>query len=364
MPRKKKEAPNRSDGRYEVKITIGRNANGEPIRKSFFSKISKEDAKAQADEYKNNTVISNYLGIGFASKEISFEQWANDWLAKYKKGNVKESTYSESYERTVKSYLIPHFGKRNINDIIPADIRQFMTEKSKTYSESTLRKIRICLKAIFETAIENNLCYKNPAKKIVIPSKIESEGKGTYDQATVDKILNFSDTHKYGLYIRILLEQGLRCSELCGLQWGDFNCKTKTLAVKRATTAVNHKPYTSAPKSKSSIRMLPIGTKLSKLVEERKAGPFEFIVERSPITPSNFTKYIYNPFFKDLQKENPTIKRLTPHELRHTCGTLLYNKTHDIYAVSKFLGHANVGITAKLYVHEDVEVLRESLGIV
>lgn len=364
MPRKKKEAPNRSDGRYEVKITVGHDINGKPIRKSFFSKISKEDARAQADEYKNNTVISNYLGIGFASKEISFEQWANDWLLKYKKGSVKESTYTESYERTVKSYLAPNFGKRSITDIIPADIHQFMTEQSKIYSESTLKKMRICLKAIFDTAIENNLCYKNPANKITISSKIESGRKKTYDQPTANRILSFADTHKYGLYIKILLEQGIRCSELVGLQWGDFDCIRKTISIKRATTAVNHKPYTAAPKSKSSIRTLPIGTKLSKLIQSEKQSPFSYVVERAPITPSNFTKHIYNKFFNDLREAHPDIERLTPHELRHTCGTLLYNKTHDIFAVSKFLGHSNVGITAKLYVHEDVEVLRDSLKIV
>lgn len=57
-----------------------------------------------------------------------------------------------------------------------------------------------------------------------------------------------------------------------------------------------------------------------------------------------------------------SIPSLSPHELRHTCGTLLYARTKNIYAVSKFLGHANINITAKIYVHNDVDTLRESLG--
>lgn len=44
MPRKK-SSPNRQDGRYEVKITIGKTLQGKLIRKSFYSEISKADAK-------------------------------------------------------------------------------------------------------------------------------------------------------------------------------------------------------------------------------------------------------------------------------------------------------------------------------
>lgn len=363
MPRKKKEAPNRSDGRYEVKITIGRDIDGKLIRKSFFSNISKEDAKAKADMYKNAVAISNYLGIGITTKTVTFEQWATEWLLKYKKGTVKESTYTESYERTVQSYLIPSFGKRNISDIIPADIRQFLTDMSQKYSSSTLKKIKLCLNAIFETAIENNLCYKNPAKNISIASKRENNKKRTYDEQTVEKIIDFASTHKNGLYIQILLELGVRCSELLGLKWSDFDFENKVVVIQRAITAVNHKPRIDVPKSKTSIRTIPISTRLARAIAEHKNDNSEFVVQQCPITPANFTKNVYNPFFRDLNKQYPDIYRLSPHELRHTCGTLLYNKTKDLYAVSKFLGHANVGITAKLYVHEDVEVLRKSLGI-
>lgn len=52
--RPKKEAPNRSDGRFEVKITIGHTIEGKPLRKSFYSDVSKDDARQQANDYKIN----------------------------------------------------------------------------------------------------------------------------------------------------------------------------------------------------------------------------------------------------------------------------------------------------------------------
>ena len=52
MPRPKKQAPNRKDGLCEIKITIGKRLDGGLIRKSFYSHISKEDARKQAERYK------------------------------------------------------------------------------------------------------------------------------------------------------------------------------------------------------------------------------------------------------------------------------------------------------------------------
>ena len=44
MGRPKKEAPNHG-GLYEVKVTIGKGIDGKTIRKSFYSPVSKRDAK-------------------------------------------------------------------------------------------------------------------------------------------------------------------------------------------------------------------------------------------------------------------------------------------------------------------------------
>ena len=50
MPRKKKEAPNHGKY-YEVKAVVGHRIDGRPIYKSFYSKISKEDARMKAQTY-------------------------------------------------------------------------------------------------------------------------------------------------------------------------------------------------------------------------------------------------------------------------------------------------------------------------
>ena len=44
-----------------------------------------------------------------------------------------------------------------------------------------------------------------------------------------------------------------------------------------------------------------------------------------------------------------TAKRITPHKLRSTYGTTLYQETGDIYLVADVLGHRDVNTTRKHY---------------
>lgn len=52
--------------------------------------------------------------------------------------------------------------------------------------------------------------------------------------------------------------------------------------------------------------------------------------------------------------------RITPHKLRKTFGTSLYNETNDIYLVAKSLGHNNVNTTKNHYVAQDEENLLQA----
>lgn len=301
---------------------------------------------------------------------VYFSDWANRWLHFYKKNYVKQSTYVESYKRTVDNYLLPHFSERNIADITPIDIREYLTDMSETYSDSTLSKILICLNGIFNAAVENDAMEKNPAANVKLPrSMLKRKEKQTYSQEEVENIVKYSYNHHNGLYVHILLELGLRCSELCGLKWSDIDFKRKVVNINRACTAVKGTANVDTTKNKSSTRVLPLGSALTERLKEvcpQNLNNYIIVSKRdkiSPITPSSFTKIYYNKFFEDYSIASRQNKLLTPHELRHTCGTLLYNRTNDIYAVSKYLGHSNIGTTARLYVHSDPEVLRNSLKI-
>jgi site-specific recombinase XerC len=52
--------------------------------------------------------------------------------------------------------------------------------------------------------------------------------------------------------------------------------------------------------------------------------------------------------------------RMSPHKLRHTCGTLMMRATGNLAAVQEVLGHANPA-TTRVYAHLDVSDLRRAV---
>ena len=48
-----------------------------------------------------------------------------------------------------------------------------------------------------------------------------------------------------------------------------------------------------------------------------------------------------------------SVKKITPHKLRSTYGTTLYQETGDIYLVADVLGHKDVNTTRKHYAAQD-----------
>ena len=54
------------------------------------------------------------------------------------------------------------------------------------------------------------------------------------------------------------------------------------------------------------------------------------------------------------------LKKITPHKLRSTYGTALYQETGDIYLVADVLGHKDVNTTRKHYADIDQERKRQA----
>jgi len=53
------------------------------------------------------------------------------------------------------------------------------------------------------------------------------------------------------------------------------------------------------------------------------------------------------------------MERITPHQLRNYFTTYTLSRGGDIKAVSEILGHADLGITLKIYHHVDAELIQQ-----
>jgi integrase len=228
-----------------------------------------------------------------------------------------------------------------------------------------MKKFKLCLNSIFDSAIDNDLCYKNPAKKIPLPKSKGTKEKRDYTKEEAGIIIEYAKTHRFGLDVILLLTLGLRRGELLGLMWEDVDFENKIIKINRAVSKSKNKVLVDVPKTKASIRQLPFDSDLLKLLSDFKADSGYIIhnAKNSVYAPDNWNDRRYKIFFEEFKEVYKEMPILTAHELRHTCGTLLYKETGNIHAVSKFLGHSDILITAKIYVHNDIETLRKDLNL-
>lgn len=359
MARPKKKPP-RKDGTYEVKKTLGRDMKGKPIRKSFYSSVSQADAERKAEEYLIQQKAAEITGTVFAPTSSKFSAWAKKWLETYKKPNVDENTYRFTYANTVENHLIPYFGDADLRIIQPINIQEFFATKSNL-SESMLDKIHMCLIGIFDSAIENELCYKNPAKSKNI-AYISTRGKNEKRVFSSEQIATVCALTEMKEVVA-LLHTGMRRGELCGLMWSDIDLEERTIKISRSIALSSEGGIKTNPPKWESYRTIPIDDTMlmqfkslylsrnSLYVYPNKYGAAQ--------NPSSFAQKLAR-YMKLLPSDIP---RLTAHEMRHTYGTELRRKGIDIYTIQKLMGHRDIKMTSELYVHNEVDELKKALGV-
>lgn len=361
MARPKKAAPNHATGMYEYKATIGKDFRGKAIRKSFYSSKSLDDAKAKAQDYIISQEVADRTGETFIKKDYTFAQWAEKWLEVYKKPTVSENTYRLTYKNSVEKHLIPFFGAASLADIRSADVQNFFNGKQSELSESMLDKLHMTLFSIFDTAIDNELCFKNPVKGIKYVSKKDKHEKLVYtdEQIAVAKAY-FRDKFPEAY---VMLETGLRRGEICGLMWTDIDLNNLTLSVNRSIADKNGGGVEIRPPKWNSYRTVPITTELASVFEALpRTGMYVFMSTSKQILSPSYITHVLKKHMKELSDVNG-LPILTAHELRHTRGTELRRNGVDIYTIQKLMGHKDINVTANIYVHDDVETTRKAAKI-
>jgi len=364
MGRPKKDAPNRADGLYEVKVTIGKDFSGKLIRKSFYSTVSKADARAKAEQYKIDHAVYEATGAMPAPPVMTFEKWANKWLETYKKGVVKDHTYLFTYKSNIDKYLVPYFGKARISEIQQIDVQQYFNvirgETGESLAKSTLDKHKLILKSMFDAAIDNDLCYKNPVKNIKFQHVSDVTVKKVWTKEQADAAEKYARQY-LRLDIVLYLNTGLRRSELLGLKWTDVDFEGNTLHVQRAVVQTKGQIVIDRPKSITSDRIVPFSESFGKYLKKFQSDNEYVIGTDGVMSPATYAKHFSK--FMDKMSKDIGIPVLTPHELRHTYGTLRREAGVDIYTIQKVMGHADISITAGIYVHNDIDVLKKQLNL-
>jgi len=259
--RPRKEKPNHGE-LYEVKITVGHTFESKPIRKSFYSKISKADAKAKAEQYKIDSAVAEQVGEVFVSSKLTFSKAAQKWLESVKP-TISDSTYN-NYEVAIRVHLEPFFKNAVISSIKAIDIQNYFNKISTDTPIESMKKYKNCLNGIFKMAVDNDYCAKNPCENIKLVSAVTEDQKQTYTPREAYLVIRYARTHKDGLGIMLMLEYGLRKGELLGLKIEDIDFENQILHIERSVSDVKNKNSgkievkIKPPKNRQSNREIPL----------------------------------------------------------------------------------------------------------
>ena len=342
---------------YSYKTIVGKDGSGKDIRKTFYSKKSKADAKKKAEKFKKDQFIAEATGKNMAVSATGFTDWANKWLEIYKKPNVSENTYRLTYESTVNKHLKPFFQNVDLMNIKPADVQEFFITK-QGLSESMLDKIHLCLMGIFETAIDNDLCIKNPAKNAIYTSGKDKAVKNVYSDTEIETAKAYFKNIMPEVIL--ILCTGLRRGEMLGLMWKDIDIENKSLTVNRSIADKKGGGIEIRPPKWNSYRTIPLEDDVLNVLNVlKKSGLYVFPIENRPQLPNSWSQKL-DRHMENFEKESG-IKPLTAHELRHTYGTMLRRRGVDIYTIQKIMGHKDIKMTSEIYVHDEFEVSKRNV---
>ena len=216
-------------------------------------------------------------------------------------------------------------------------------------------------------------CYGTSDKVLSLIDTYRKEtSKKEMEFFTLDeynKFYSVIDNTEHKVFFDILYFLGLRKSELLALTWNDIDLKKETLSVNKNITRFvdGNRWQFSTPKTKNSIRVLPIPNRVLNGLKTLKKGYMKY---------KNFSNDwlvfgIIAPYgntticnIKNRYCKMAGIKQIRLHDFRHSCASLLINKGASIQLVSKYLGHSNINITLATYTHlyqSELEDIKKTL---
>lgn len=350
----------RKDGRWEGRYKKGRDENGRIKYGSVYGKTYKE--------VKEKLSIISVLPASTKTNKCynkTFGDVLNLWITN-NKIRLKGGTINK-YQNMIDSHIMPELGTILINTFLTQKITSGKLDGSGGLAPSYVRSMMLVINAALQYAVKEQLSMplKSPICKPTIP-KQDIPILSLEDQKRLEGYLK-SNINTTTIGILISLHTGLRIGEVCALSWDDIDLGRKIIKVRHTVARIKdeNEDYDfstrlvlDAPKTKSSIRDIPISSALLPcLMDWHSISPLGFLLTgtNSFMQPRTF-EYRYHKVLEECD-----VVSINYHALRHTFATRCIEAGVDVKSLSEILGHANVSITLNTYVHSSIDMKRTQL---
>lgn len=355
----------RSDGRYQARVYLGTDSQGKKQFKYVYASSVKELAKAEAE-----IRAKVEKGINLMTISDTYGEWL-ERLKAVKETELTESEYNTFVARA--SYFSQFFGRVPLKDINQQNIQPIINavfkrnpSTGKPSAKRTVERYIASASAVFEYAIENRATDFNPCKYIKVPK----EAKITERRALSPQERKWiEDTpHRAQTAAMLMMYSGLRRGEATALLWSDIDLKNKTITVNKSYDFKNY--CIKSPKTASGTRVVTIPDKLVAYLQNLEKRSIYVLTSASGKVMTNaswqkmWESYIIelnNKYSLQTEKRklyDPkgqiiTIESFTPHCLRHTFCTIMYEAGIDVLTAKEQMGHSDVKTTLAIYTHLD-----------
>lgn len=270
--------------------------------------------------------------------DVHVDQLKDEYLA-YSKATKTQSTYNRHDKPRINEFMafLKQSGVKKASEIAARHIQDYQARRLEVVSPSSVRHDLFAASALLSFAVECGYIHENVAKRVK-KVKADQNPRRFLSQEELEKVFEHAKQTPFWTLMATAYYAGCRNSELCFLEWTDFDFDRNvlTLRSKEGFSLKNHQ-----------CRSIPVNSQLAEILAPhvRTRGWCFRDPEGKQWTQSRlsqaFKKYVVDP---------SRVPDFSLHALRHTFASHLVMKGVSIYKVSQWLGHRSVN-TTMIYAH-------------
>lgn len=317
----------------------------------------------EAKQVERNLLLSvEENGFSSSDSETTFKEIASLWFESYQ--NTVKPTTAENLKIKLDTMIEDYFKNIKINDITVVFCQDLFLKLSKRYV--MYYSYTSIINRVMKYAVMLDIINTNPLDKVIRPKAKEIKKKDNcYTKEELNKFLSIAK--KNGTQVLYTLTHtiaytGLRIGEALALKWSDINFKDKTISVNHTAVVVDGKQVLQSPKTKTSKRIISVDQYTLQILKDWQLGQKKeyFKLGKPYLHDDNFiftnsagSLYLATEVRQAMKRfiKRNNLKPISPHGLRHTHASLLFESGLQPKEISDRLGHNNIKTTLDLYTH-------------